>query len=89
MPLNLNIDPNDFTLGDIEDFEAYCGQPFELLLGKGAVVSGKMLTALIWVIKRREDPSYTTEQARTIKLSDFTQDPTLPAPNETDSAADS
>lgn len=87
MPLNLDINPDDFTLGDIEDFEGYCGQPFELLLGKGAVVSGKVLTALIWIIKRRENPKYTPEDARKVKLSEFTQDPTLPAPKETDAAA--
>lgn len=85
----LSIDENEFTIGDLEDFEDACGQSLMEVLRPKAVLdddgnkqfdeSGRPVTqseiplkglkALIWIVKRREVPGFSLEDARNVKVS--------------------
>ena len=75
--MNLNVD--DLTLGELEDIEERTGVNVATLRGGGPPPS-KVLTALVWVMKRREDPSFTYEQARELKVTELVGE--VPSPNE-------
>jgi len=61
------IDITTLTLGDLEEVESVVGGDVLREIGRGTP-SPKTLTALVWVVKRREDPAYTLDDARTIPL---------------------
>ncbi len=93
--MKLQFSEADLTVGDLEDIEDYTGQPFTGLNvdGNGNTnLSAKMLTALIWVTQRHEDPEFTVEQARQVKVTEIEvasqngADPTQAA-DENDSVA--
>jgi hypothetical protein len=80
MKIRLEFDPNDLTLGDMEDFEAATGEPFGALAqrfrGKPAneviaTLPAKALTALVWIVARRADPDFTLAMARDTKATDI------------------
>jgi hypothetical protein len=93
-PLALDLD--QLEAGDIEDMEEYCGQPIMPLLRKMfesideranlfdalSVLPAKVLTAMLGVAKRHQDPSFGMDQWRTIKLAEFSgpKQPTPPEP---------
>ena len=74
--MNLNVD--DLTLGELEDIEEKTGVNVATLK-QGAAPPTKVLTALVWVMKRREDPSFTYEMARETKVTALAAE--VPAPN--------
>lgn len=109
MSEKLSINPQDMTIGDLEDFEDVVGmsmdkafKPVPLLDENGERVfekdakgvlrpqttvelSTKALKALIWIVKRQDNPDFTLEDARKIKVSelelqgdDSPEDPTAP-----------
>lgn len=62
---------NNLTLGEIEEIENYTGlsimeigEQFET--GKGKISN---LTFMVYLLKRRENPEYTLENARNIQLN--------------------
>lgn len=65
----ITIDMNDFTFGEIEEIEQTVGVSFGDLFSKDR--SGLAMAALVWVTKRRDDPSYTLEQAKLHRLRDI------------------
>lgn len=85
----LKIDENDFTIGDLEDFEAVAGVSFLDALSptplkdadgnpifdeKGrpqstVKFSPSALKALVWITKRREDPAFSVEDARNVRVA--------------------
>lgn len=66
----LNIDLNELTLGDLEDFETQSGVDFrEAIKGGASNMPLKALTCLVWLSKRKQDPNYTLEDARSIKIA--------------------
>lgn len=87
--VRLVIDEDDFTIGDLEDFEEITGKSLEsVLAGEVAVdeegnkkfdekgrpvkemkVDAKTLKALVFIIMRRDNPKFTVEDARNVKLS--------------------
>lgn len=75
----LSIDLNDLRIREIEEIEEIAGVPFDDLFASGKP-RGKSLRAIGYVVKRRENPDFTLEQAGEliIKLSDDegTPDPT-------------
>lgn len=78
----LNIDFNDLTLGDIEDLEDTAGLNMRDLMGKSAKeLPTKALIALVWIVKRHENPDYTYEDARNLRIG------TLGSVDVTDSSA--
>jgi hypothetical protein len=61
-----SYDIDDFTLGDLEWLEEHIGMP---LSDDGALTSMKTMVGFVFLIKRRDNPSFTIEEARQVKLS--------------------
>jgi len=59
------MDIDTLTLGDIEDIENYAGLSFSDI-GEDKPGVSKLRTALVWVLKRKENPEFTIEEARKI-----------------------
>lgn len=75
----VSIDFDDLTLGEADDFEQASGmsaQEAVALAAKKKPLPVKALIALVWIIKRRDDPKFTLEDARSIKVAEFA--PTRP-----------
>jgi len=87
----LAINPEDLTLGEMEEFEELSGRPLAKML-QGDIVKGedgrpmlgkdgkplreidprvKDMIALVFLAKRRENPDFTIEDARGIKVSEL------------------
>jgi hypothetical protein len=66
-PNVLNVDLDHLTVGEIEDIEELSGLSIDAF-GKDGVPKGKAMRALGFVIRRREDPEFTWEQARDLKI---------------------
>ena len=61
---------NDLTLGEVEEVENYAGLPLAALAEPEAK-KGKLLVALAWVLKRKQDPSFTLEHAKRLSMGDI------------------
>jgi hypothetical protein len=64
----LNIDINDLTIAEVVEIEERTGLPLDAL-GQVDKPKGKMLQALAYIVKRREDPDFTWEMAGALKIS--------------------
>ena len=62
----------DLTLGDVEEVEKYAGQPLASL-ADATSNKGRLMTALAWVIKRKEDPKFSIEDAKKMPMGDITK----------------
>ena len=69
---SLAINVTDLTLAECEEFETATGVLITSL-DEGGEVPIKVLTALVWLTKRREDSSFTLDDARKVKLSEVGQ----------------
>lgn len=90
--MKFSIDPDGFTLGDMEDFEEVTGKTLQSALKpvpifdeetgerakdeKGrplsaADVTAKVLTALVWLSARADNPDLTLADARKIKVTEL------------------
>lgn len=76
------IDPDQLTLGEVEDFEQAAGQSIGTILG--GQLNGKALVALVWVMKRRDNAAYTLEDARKVRLGQFSRTSAPDPPNAAD-----
>ena len=65
---HLNIDINDLTIAEVVEIEERTGLPLDAL-GQADKPKGKMLQALAFVSKRRDDPDFTWEMAGALKFS--------------------
>lgn len=65
-----NIDPNKLTIAEVEVIEEVTGLSMERAFSAEAP-KAKLLRALAFVTKRREDPSFTLEQAGELTLADI------------------
>jgi len=63
------VDPDDLTLGEVEDFEQASGTSIANVLA--GEVSARALIALVWVMKRRDNPAFTMDDARKIRFGQF------------------
>jgi hypothetical protein len=61
-----SYDIDDFTLGDLEWLEEHIGMP---LSDEGALTSMKTMVGFVFLIKRRDNPDFTIDEARQVKLS--------------------
>lgn len=79
LPEELEIDIDYLTGNEVIAIEDLADMPFDEL-GNPGQKKGRLLVAIATVIKRREDPGYTFEQAGNlrIRLTD-NEDPTEPA----------
>lgn len=66
---SITINPDDLTLGEVEAIEEVVGKPFsEAFAG---AVSAKAAIALVYVVKRRDNPDFTLDDARAYKIADL------------------
>ena len=79
--MGFKIDVNELTIGDIEELETLVGKPFGEIFADGNL-SAKAMAAIVYVVKRRDEPGFTLDDARTMKLGeiefDVEPDPTKP-----------
>jgi hypothetical protein len=61
-----SYDLEDFELGDLEWLEEYLGAS---LSDNQALNSMKAAVGFVFIVKRRDDPAFTIEQARKVKLA--------------------
>jgi hypothetical protein len=66
--MQLTVDPNEFTLGELEEFEEMTGLGLEAL---GPAMPAKAITALVYLIERRTVPTFTLDDARKVKVGDI------------------
>lgn len=71
--MKIVLDLDNWTLADVEALEEAAGMPLgsigqAISAGK---VTGRMTSAIVYAAKRRQDPSYTLQQAKALKLSEF------------------
>jgi hypothetical protein len=81
MPEPLKFRPEDFTVGDLEDFEEITGQPlaeliatFEKAEGATVLPPAKVLKALVFLVKRSTNPEFRIEDARNVKVGEIIMD---------------
>ena len=72
-----NVDINDLTIAEVVEIEERTGLPLDAL-GQADKPKGKMLQALAYIVKRRDNPDFTWEQAGAMRISaaQATPDPT-------------
>lgn len=71
MELELRLDPQKLTLGELEEFEDIAGMTIDEAFYSGAPTRAKSLIALVFLTGRRQDPTFTLEDARAVDLSDL------------------
>ena len=64
----LNVDINELTIAEVVEIEERTGLPLDAL-GQADKPKGKMLQALAYIVKRREDPDFTWEMAGELKIT--------------------
>lgn len=69
MTEKLRVDLDDLTLGELHDLRKLSGVPLEEIMTSDDQTLG--LAAIVCVLKRREDPSFTMEDALRVKLSEL------------------
>jgi hypothetical protein len=88
----LNLNPEDLSIGDLEDFEEITGMQLQKALEAKPVIdpdtgkqvkdakgrplrevqiSTKVLKALVFLTKRRENPEFTLKDARDVKVTEL------------------
>jgi hypothetical protein len=65
---HFNIDINDLSIAEVVEIEDRTGLPLDAL-GQADKPKGRMLQALAYISKRREDPDFTWEMAGELKIS--------------------
>ena len=63
-----NIDVSDLTIAEVVEIEERTGLPLDAL-GQADKPKGKMLQALAYISKRRDNPDFTWEMAGDLKIS--------------------
>jgi len=73
----LNVDINELTIAEVVEIEERTGLPLDAL-GQADKPKGKMLQALAYIVKRRDDPEFTWEMAGALKINTTSEkiDPT-------------
>ncbi len=77
--MKVTISPQEMTLGEMEEFEAASGSGidglYQLIDGREKVslseVPLKMITALVWIFAKRDDPGLTMDQVRATRMVDL------------------
>lgn len=69
----ISIDPSELTLGDIADLEEHVGIPGSEIFVKLSAGdwSAKMFEGMAWVAGRRDNPEFTLEAARKLRMSEI------------------
>lgn len=69
MTTNVTFDFESLTLDEVEQIELITGSSIDQILDAGHA-KGKALKAIIFIMKKREDPNFTIEQAGKIPLTE-------------------
>lgn len=75
--MKIALDPNALSFGDLEDFETATGEGLMETFGKvgeDGNLQGlkiKTMVALVWVCGRQENPDFTLDDARKVRLNDL------------------
>lgn len=75
--MKLNLDLNAFTFGDLEDFETAAGEGLLETFGKVGEdgnlggIKAKTMLALVWVCGRQDNPGFTLDDARKVRLDEL------------------
>jgi len=68
----VDFDPGKISVGDMEDIEDVAGVPFQDCFDEdGNPINAKVIKAVIWILRRKGDPSFTLEQARNVEMQWF------------------
>lgn len=85
--MRIEFDPEAMTLGDIEDFETVSGMSIAAVK-PGELPPMKAVTALIWLMRRKEDPAFTLDQARAMRFDEVSFADPLSGPDGSESGSD-
>jgi hypothetical protein len=66
--MEIIVDPEDLTLGELADWEEATG----LRVSEMGDGSAKALIGLVWIMKRRKDPTVTLDDVRKLKITEVT-----------------
>lgn len=75
--MKITLDPGSLTFGDLDDFEVKTGEDlmetFRRVDDVGNLSGLKVssLLALIWVCARQENPEFTYDDARKVRLNEL------------------
>lgn len=75
--MKIRLDPKALTLGDLEDFETATGEglmeTFEKIDKAGTFTSlrARSVSALIWVCARQDNPDFTLDDARKVRVDEL------------------
>lgn len=64
-----NFDFESLTLNEVEQIELITGSSIDQLMDAGSP-KGKALKAIIFIVKKRTDPSFTLEQAGEVSMTE-------------------
>jgi len=68
------VDINSLTIAEVVEIEDRTGMPLDAL-GQADKPKGRMLQALAYISKRRDDPDFTWEMAGELKINPEQNDP--------------
>lgn len=71
----LVVDPDEWTLRDLEDFAREVGVEFEVAFDGAGRPSTGALIGLLWITRRRADPAVTVDTVRDMSLADLRRRP--------------
>lgn len=60
----------DLTLGELEELEEHVGLPMDML----SWGSAKVISFVVWLVRRRADPGYSLDDAKNIKIDAVNSD---------------
>lgn len=80
-PLNLAIDIETLTIGELEEIEDITGLAFGNI--DWAHLSARLMRALVYIVARRDNPDFTVEDARNVRLTQLKK-PSNEAVEDTD-----
>lgn len=65
------MDFDAITMGEVEEIEAYAGLPISKIAETDLAGASKLRTALVWVVKRRENADFTIQDAKNLPVSEM------------------
>lgn len=89
----LHVDPDDLTIGDLEDFKKVAGVSLQKAFpqtkdgAEDADIDPTALKALVWIVKRKADPSFSLTDARDVRITELHIGSGVPSEDPTPAAA--
>ena len=73
LPEIIDFDPNDLTLGEMEEIETAAGVPFQSLVAQfeKQEMTTRAMRAVLWILIRRSNPDYTFEDTANVSIGDL------------------